>query len=161
MDILEFAMEKEKYSEHYYRQLAEKTASGGLAEIFNKLADDEAKHYDFIRQMKSTIPEDISRTDVLADAKEVFEGMRESTADFDFGISELELYEKARRIETDARDFYLKKADEVKDAWQKEIFRKLAQEEEKHYFLLDNIIEFVSRPQNWLENAEWYHLETY
>ena len=161
MDILEFAMEKEKYSEDYYRQLAGRAGSGGLAEILNKLADEEAKHYDFLRQMKSTIPEEISRTDVLGDAKEVFAGMRESAGEFDFGVSELELYEKARGIERDARDFYLKKADEVKDSRQKEIFRKLAEEEEKHYFLLDNIIEFVSRPESWLENAEWYHLETY
>lgn len=35
------------------------------------------------------------------------------------------------------------------------------EEEKKHYFLLDNIIEFVSRPEQWLENAEFYHLEEY
>jgi rubrerythrin len=43
----------------------------------------------------------------------------------------------------------------------KEIFLKLADEEKKHYFLLENIIDFVSRPQKWLENAEFYHLDEY
>ena len=27
--------------------------------------------------------------------------------------------------------------------------------------ILEGIIEFVSRPQTWLENAEWNHLEDY
>ena len=43
----------------------------------------------------------------------------------------------------------------------KRIFQKLAEEEKKHYFLLENIIQFVSRPETWLENAEFYHLEEY
>jgi len=27
--------------------------------------------------------------------------------------------------------------------------------------LLENIIDFISRPRNWLENAEWHHLDKY
>src|SRR3972149_1076231 len=42
----------------------------------------------------------------------------------------------------------------------KNIFTKM-KEENKHYFILENIINFVSRPQTWLENAEWHHLEEY
>jgi hypothetical protein len=36
-------------------------------------------------------------------------------------------------------------------------------EEDKHLRIMENIVEFVSRPEpgNWLENAEWHHLETY
>ena len=68
---------------------------------------------------------------------------------------------KAQDIEKESREFYLQKADEVQDHCQKGIFRKLAEEENKHYFLLDNIIEFVSRPEQWLENAEFHHLEDY
>ena len=44
---------------------------------------------------------------------------------------------------------------------QKDVFLKLADEEKKHYFLLGNIIEFISRPEHWLENAEFHHLEEY
>jgi rubrerythrin len=58
-------------------------------------------------------------------------------------------------------DFYLEKADQVEDPRQKEIFKNLAAEEKKHYFLLDNIVDFLSRPDQWLENAEFCHLEDY
>ena len=31
----------------------------------------------------------------------------------------------------------------------------------KHYRLMENLAEFVTRPQRWHEDAEFYHLEEY
>jgi hypothetical protein len=160
MNIFDFAMEKEKFSEDYYRQLAAKSNNKGLMTIFNMLADEEAKHYKIVSDTKKDIAPDLAETKVLSDAKNVFAKMRESAQSLNFNISEIELYKKAQNIEKQSRDFYLEKADEVAEA-QKEIFLKLADEEKKHYFLLENIIDFVSRPETWLENAEFYHLEEY
>ncbi|MFA5239896.1 MAG: ferritin family protein [Phycisphaerae bacterium] len=160
MNIFEFAMEKEKYSEDYYRQLAGKSSNAGLKTIFNMLAEEEAKHYKMVSDMKEDVNPDLAGTTVLSDAKDIFAKMKESAQKFDFNVSQIELYKKAMRFEKQSQDLYLEKADEVKKD-QKEIFLKLADEEKKHYFLLENIIEFVSRPQTWLENAEFYHLEEY
>ncbi|MBN1392247.1 MAG: ferritin family protein [Sedimentisphaerales bacterium] len=160
MNIFDFAMEKEKYSEDYYRQLAAQSNNKGLETVFNMLADEEAKHRKIVSDMKGDITADLAETTVLSDSKEVFEKMRESAQRFNFNISQTELYRKALKIEEQSRDFYIEKADEVAEA-QKEIFLKLADEEKKHYFLLENIIDFVSRPEMWLENAEFYHLEEY
>ncbi|HEW78629.1 MAG TPA: rubrerythrin, partial [Phycisphaerales bacterium] len=85
----------------------------------------------------------------------------ESNESFDFDIKQTGLYKKAQDIEKKSRDFYLKKANEVEEKHQKELFLKLADEEKKHYLLLDNIIEFVSMPETWLENAEFFHFEEY
>jgi len=161
MDILQFAMQKEKYSEDYYRQLAAETNNKGLQKIFNMLADEEAKHYTVVEKMKSKIPERVSKTDVLSDAKDAFKQMKEAVDKFSFEASQVQTYKKAQDIEKESREFYLQKANEVQDRCQKGIFRKLAEEENKHYFLLDNIIDFVSRPEQWLENAEFHHLEDY
>jgi rubrerythrin len=160
MNILEFAMEKEKYSEDYYRHLADKSNNKGLKAIFNMLADEEVKHYKIVSDMKEDVAPDLAETPVLSDAKDVFAKMREAVQSFNFDVSQTNLYRKAREIEEQSRDFYLEKANEVKES-QKEIFLKLADEEKKHYFLIDNIIDFVSRPETWLENAEFYHLEEY
>lgn len=165
MNIFDFAMEKEKFSEDYYRQLAAKSDNKGLKTIFNMLADEEAKHYKIVSDMQKDIAPELAETTILSEAKNVFAKMRESTERFDFNISEVELYKKALKIEQQSRDFYLEKADEIAEALkeiaQKEIFLELADEEKKHYFLLENIINFVSRPDTWLENAEFYHLEEY
>ena len=160
MNIFEFAMEKEKYSEDYYRQLAGKSNNKGLETVFNMLADEEAKHYKIVSDMKENVAPDLAETTVLSDAKDIFAKMQESTQDFNFDISQTELYRKAQNIEKQSQDFYLEKANEVEKT-QKEIFLKLADQEKKHYFLLESIIDFVSRPQTWLENAEWYHLDEY
>ncbi|MFZ0034573.1 MAG: ferritin family protein [Sedimentisphaerales bacterium] len=160
MNIFEFAMEKEKYSEDYYRRLAAKSNNKGLETVFNMLADEEAKHYKIVSDRKKDVAPDLAETTVLTDAKNVFAKMRESAQSFNFDISQTELYRKALKIEKQSQDFYLGKANDVEKT-HKEIFLKLADEEKKHYFLLENIIDFVSRPETWLENAEFYHLEEY
>jgi rubrerythrin len=125
------------------------------------LADEEAKHYKIVSDMKDDAPADLADTTVLSDAKDVFEKMHETAQNFDFDISQTELYRKAQDIEKQSQNFYLEKAKEVEEDFQKDSFLKLAEEEKKHYFLLENIIDFVSRPETWLENAEFNHLEEY
>ena len=142
MDIFEFAMEKEKYSEDYYRQLAGKSNNKGLETVFNMLADEEAKHYKIVSDMKEKMAPDLAEVTVLSDAKDVFASMRESAQSFNFDVSQTELYRKAQKIEEQSRDFYLERANEV-ETTQKEIFLKLADQEKRHYFLLENIIDFA------------------
>ena len=161
MDIFEFAKEKERYAEEFYRDRAAKSPDKGLAEIFLLLANEEEKHFDLIEKMQAEVPAELTETTVLSDATAIFEKIREGTKKFSFDKSELELYKEAQKIEQNARDYYLDKADQVEVQAQKDIFIKLAEEEKKHYFLLDNIIDFVSRPQQWLENAEFHHMEDY
>lgn len=161
MDIFEFAKEKEKYAEEFYRDRAAKSPDKGLAEIFLLLANEEEKHFDLIEKMQAEVPAELTETTVLSDATAIFEKIREGAKKFSFDRSELELYKEAQKIEQNARDYYLDKADQVEVQAQKDIFIKLAEEEKKHYFLLDNIIDFVSRPQQWLENAEFHHMEDY
>jgi len=160
MNIYEYAVQMEKDGEDYYRQLAQKTANKGLKTILTMLADEEVKHYNALEKMKTEKPH-IAETRILTDAKNVFVQIKESGESFDFDIKQTELYRKAQDIEKKSHEFYTEKANEVTEEYRKELFLKLADEERKHYLLLDNIIEFVSRPEHWLENAEFYHLDEY
>ncbi len=160
MDIFEYAMQMEKDGEDYYRQLADQTENKGVKTILKMLADDEVKHYNTIEEMKTKKPQ-MAETAILADAKNVFVQIKGSNEKFDFDTSEIELYKKAQDIEKRSEDFYREKVNQVEKKYQKDIFLKLADEEKKHYFLLENIIQFVSRPETWLENAEFCHLEEY
>lgn len=161
MNIFEFAMEKEKFSENYYRQLAEKAGHEGFKNIFHMLAKEESKHYKIVQQMGRKFPIKVAEAPVLRNAREVFEKMRESPEKFNFEVSELELYQKARDFETESMNFYLEKSEEVEDTRQKDIFKKLSDEEHKHFILLDKICDFVARPQWFLENAEMYRFDDY
>jgi len=161
MNIFEFAMDKEKYSELYYRDLAERASYPGLRNILNMLADEEVKHYHTVEQMKAGVPTDMADTPVLANTREIFEKMRESAEKFDFHVSEADLYAKAAKIEEESKRFYQQKAEEVKDAGQKRILKRLADEEQKHWLIVDRLRSFVARPETFLENAEIYHFNDY
>lgn len=161
MDIFEFALEKEQYSRDYYEQLKNKTSNTGLSNIFSMLMEEEKKHVEIIKQMRQQTPVTVTETDVLGNARAIFEKMRESAQTFTDDITEIELYEKARDIEKKARQFYLEKAREVTNPSHREIFEKLAAEEQKHFVLLERICDFVAKPQWFLENAEIYHFDDY
>jgi len=158
MDIYEFAMKMEKDGESYYRELAAKTANSGLRNIFTMLANAEVVHYNIFHKMKEKEKVKVAHTEIVSEVKNVFEKMREEHST-NVNIAQIEWYKKAQGIEKASRDFYLKQADAVKDQDQKENFLEIADEEKKHFFILERIIDFVSRPQTWLENAEWYQME--
>lgn len=161
MDIFEFAMEKEKYAEHFYRELAERSSNPGLTKILNMLADEEVKHYETVQAMQAQKAGRLTATPVLKNAQEIFTKMKDSVEKFDFDVSDANLYRKASDIEKQSRDFYLQKADEVQDEGQKAVFKQLAGEEEKHLLLVQRIGDFVARPETFLENAEMYHFDDY
>ncbi|OQA02862.1 MAG: Rubrerythrin [Planctomycetes bacterium ADurb.Bin401] len=161
MDIFEFAKEKEKFSENYYRRLSQKTTHEGFRNIFNMLAAEEAGHYKIVEEMQKHQQTQIADSPILSDAKKVFDSIRVSAERFNFDISEVQLYKKARRYEEESETFYRRKAEESEDPVHKDIFNKLADQEHKHYILLENIYSFAERPEYFLENAEIYRFDDY
>ncbi len=159
MDIYEYAMEMERDGENFYRELARKTPNKGLQSILAMLADAEVKHWKLFENMKRHDKIHMKETPIMDNVKNIFIQMKEQKQT-EVNVSEIELYRKAQEIERKSRDFYNKRSAEV-DASQKEVFLKIADEEKRHYFILEKIIDFVNRPAYWLENPEWYHLEDY
>ena len=73
----------------------------------------------------------------------------------------MRLYRKARELEKQSMDFYKQKAQEENNPEHQALFEQLAKEERKHFFIMDNLVEFMAKPERWLEFAEWYHLDEY
>ena len=161
MDIYEYAMQMEVDGERYYRELASITENPGLKNILTMLADAEVKHYHIFQKMKNNEKAETTDAEFLSGVKNIFVQMREKKEVLDVEKSQIELYEKAQDIEKKSEEFYLEKSDEVEEPERKEMFRKIAREEKRHYAILQNIIDFVSKPDTWLENPEWYHLDEY
>ena len=160
MDIFAFAMKMEKDGEAFYRKMAEKTTNSGIFNILEMLADEEVKHYEILKAMQVGRAS-LAETDVLGRAKNIFERLKDFGESLNVDTDQIHMYRQAMDIEKQSEDFYLDRADQVKEPGQKELFLKLAAEEKKHYFLLENVVEFISRPKSWLENAEFNHLEDY
>jgi rubrerythrin len=160
MDVFDYALQMEEDGETFYREIAQKTSNEGLQAILTMLANEEFKHYQAIDRMRQG-EYLITETTVLDDALNIFIEMKEQGERFESEQEQADIYARAQEIEKKSQQFYHEKAGQTDKDDQKKLFERLAKEEEKHYFLLENIIEFISRPKQWLENAEWYHLEEY
>ena len=161
MDIFAFAMEQEKYAEQFYRELAAKTDHSGLKSILTMLADEEVKHFQTVQKMQADTSITITDSPVLKNAKEVFTKIKEGAETFSFDTSEVDLYRKACDIESKSKQYYLEKAEEAGDADQKTLFKRLAEEENKHLTLVQGLCDFVAKPETYLEDAEFYHFDDY
>jgi rubrerythrin len=159
MDIYEFAMQMEQDGEHFYRSLASQSTHSGVTRILTMLADDEVKHYNIVKALAEKAHPAMARTTILDDAKNVFAGMKGSA--FDLEGMQVDLYTQAQEIEQRSQDFYTEKAELVTDPTAKMILLQIADEERRHYFLIDHMIEFLHRPYNWVEDAEFTRLGDY
>jgi rubrerythrin len=159
MDIYSYAMQMEKDGENYYREIAAQSTNTGIRNILIMLADAEVRHYQTFQKMKTHEALPIADLSYLSSVKNFFAEMRERKRTITNG-TQTALYQKAQKLEEKTRDFYREKAGEV-DQTRKEVFLKIANEEQKHYDIMENLIVMLQRPESWLENAEWYRLEEY
>jgi len=161
--IFTYAIELKKEKEAFYRQLSQDAKFNGVRELFGLLADEEARHRKAIEEMENRVDVKLTATTIKEDAKRVFAKMRADIVKQEpaFEHRTLQLYHKALQYEEKAEAFYLAKSKEASDSCQQEMFMSIATQERQHKAVIQAIIDFVSKPERWLENAEWYHLEEY
>ncbi len=159
MDIFEFAMQMELDGAKLYRELAEKSQDAGVKAILGQMAEDEDKHYAILKSMSEAAEPEMAETSVLTDAINIFAGITKD--DLDLSGEQVDVYRRAAEIEAKSEAFYVEKAGEVDNAAQRELLLRLADEEKRHKHLLEGMVEFLSEPQAWLENAEFTNLENY
>ncbi len=164
MNIFEFAMKMEEDGREYYLKNAEKTNLPELKKVLTELADDELKHYKIFKALKDKEKAEYreeEKTTILSTTKNVFEALKSQGKEHVFGGEVRSIWETAMDIEIKSEKLYRDNANELDDTDQKEIFNKIADEERRHQLVIENVMEFLDRPTQWLENAEWHHLEDY
>ena len=163
VQLIDYALQMEKDGEVFYRQCAASTADKGVAGIMRRLADAEIIHYKVLQALKEERKADLPKATVQGDMRNLFRELIDSGARFGGEKSELDLYRKARDMEARAKEFYEDGARQSTTTEGRDLFLRIAKEEELHVAFIDGIIEFVERaePGKWLENAEWFHQEDY
>jgi len=161
MDVYAYAMQMEKDGESYYRECAARTGSAGLRRILLMLADAEVTHYELFRRMRDREEAVLPEGALVEQVKNVFAELREREGVAGVRSSEVELYRKAQDLERRSWELYEGEAARAVSPAERLTLERIAVEERRHFRILEGIIDFVSRPEQWLENAEWYHLEEY
>ncbi|MFO7820890.1 MAG: ferritin family protein [Lentisphaeria bacterium] len=158
MNIFDFAMQKEKDAEAFYRDLAERSNSKGLNNIYTHLADAESKHCAVVKHMKEHKSEP-AYTNIMDDVATVFNKMSSNKDELlKLDRQQVRVYEKAREIEKESIDLYTAKANETENPEHKQILQQLAEQEKMHYAIVDQLVEAVLIPETWVENGEFSHI---
>lgn len=155
MSIFDYAMQLEQEGKTLYDGFAESAPQKKLKGIFRELAEQEERHYQIFKKMKEDQDATLEGTSFLNNVKSVFSEWKQNKAKFNFDMSQVDLYRKALEIEQKSKEFYQEKAKEVPDGKQKEIFLKIAHEEQAHYDVIANIVDFLEKPERWVEHAEF------
>uniref|UniRef100_A0A7S4FNN2 Rubrerythrin diiron-binding domain-containing protein n=1 Tax=Eutreptiella gymnastica TaxID=73025 RepID=A0A7S4FNN2_9EUGL len=152
MDVLDYLLKVEKDGEEYYRGLAEKATNPGFKRILTMLADDEARHYQAIEDMAHSGDTGMGKSTILKTTKSVFDQIRaDPTVDLLAAKDQLELYAAARDLEARNRDEYIARASAASDPKVRALFELVANEEQKHYIMIDELIQFIQRD----EEPDW------
>ena len=159
MKIFEMAIELELNGEQFYRSLAEDAKSSGLKTIFNMLADDETKHKSVFEKMQSEDHSEISDTLIIKEANTIFQQLNKDH--FTNEKKQLDVYKRALELEQKSIEYYEELIDLAEDEKAKSALVKIIAEEEKHSDLLEFLIEYVAKPDTWVEDAEFYLKEDY
>ncbi|MDP8265901.1 MAG: ferritin family protein [Candidatus Aceula meridiana] len=155
MHILDFAMQVELRGQELYKDFEKSAPNQGMKTIFRMLHDQEKKHFETFQRMKEKKDIEFSQDSFLDDVKNIFTGWKENKDKIDFSLLQADVYRKALDLEKKSIDFYKDKAKESNDANEKEIFDKIAKEEKTHFDIIENMIDFITKPERWVENAEF------
>jgi rubrerythrin len=159
MNIFDFAMKMELDGKAYYEKLSAEAAVAGLKTIFVRLAADEQKHYDTIKAIKSGTSGAMADSTVLEEAKNLFMDLMEDKNIVGSLKRSLDGYEYARKIEADSVRFYEDAAGKESNPDTAKLLLQIADEEKKHYNIMDNLYDFTLAPQYFLAWGEFSNLK--
>jgi len=158
MNVYEYAMKVEVEGEQYYRNLAKECDDAGLRQVFNMLADEEVKHFKTFEAMRNNAPIPTQEeSDIFLNAKSIFEKFQGEKTCNNLEKDQVEAYKRALQLEEKSYEFYVQKAAEIDNPEQKAAFLKIAKEEEYHKTLMENIIEYITNPERFIESAEFHN----
>ncbi len=146
--IFEYALQREKEGYQFFKSNAEKTGHAAAAQVFQKLANEELKHIEYLKKLMKAEGDKTGETEALLEAEGWFEDKaQEEQLDqtlIESMIPDVAVLRTAYLIESDLSEFY-EKAAANSEGTAKKAFEQLARWERGHeaYFkdLHDKVFE--------------------
>lgn len=159
MNVLDYAMKVELQGKAYYENMAASAGMPGLKTIFTELAADEQKHYDTLRRLKEGETWGMADSRATEQARDVFsELLRDRNLPAELREA-LDAYRLALKVEAQSVKMYEEMAKKEEDPVIVQLFLRIANEEKKHYNVLENVCDFIMRPKYYLEWREFGNLD--
>jgi rubrerythrin len=161
MNVFDFASQMEQDGKAYYEKLAQDCRFPGLKGLFLRLAADEQKHYETFQKMKAEGGRVVmADSDALDEAQNLFAELLEQKEKAEAGDNP-EGYRHAMKLEADSFRFYEDAAAKEQDEVVKALLLRIAEEEHRHFMILENVYNFINAPKQYLAWREFSNLEEF
>jgi len=161
MNILEFAIQMELDGEKYYTKQAEIHKDNILSTVFVMLAKDESIHAKVLQDKANEQSFNLKQNETLSVAKNIFSNLEAIRIGIKQVPNQLDAYRFALEKEKASIALYQKYSLESTDEESKKLYESLMKQEEVHYEIIDQLISLISRPEEWVESAEFGLREEY
>ncbi len=161
MNNLEFAISMENDGESYYTHQAEMNRENSLYNLFLNLAHDEKIHAKILRNKFDGKSYELSENTAVFEPKSLFKGADDFKIDFKKVPSQLDLYNVIFDREKASVELYKEMLASASNPKDQTLFEFLVVQETKHQAIFEGLVSLLTRPEEWVENAEFGVREEY
>jgi rubrerythrin len=160
MDVIDYALQMEKDGKAFYERSAAASPHDEIKQIFQYLAEEEDRHYNFFKRLKegdSAGAEEELNTDrpTIAGTKNVFVQLAEDKRENSFGEDVRSVWKEALKIEEAAVRLYTEHARKETNVERKGLLERIAEEERNHIYLIDNMLSFMADPDTFVDSKKF------
>jgi rubrerythrin len=161
MELLELALSMEYDLKDFYNKQAELNDGNSLCTIFKLLEKEEEKHAQILKSYNNLIELPLTDSTILSDVKSIFKETDNFKSEIKKLPNQLDVYRMALEKEEQSLKFYQDLFDKASDEKSKKVFGYLIDQEDKHCIIMEELVKLVTRPEEWVESAEFGRREDY
>jgi rubrerythrin len=155
-ESLKMAIDLEKEGNKYYAKHAKEVEDQLSKKVLKSLAEWELEHIEAIKRIaegKKVSADELTKVDMEAKTREVFEEFAESEKD-KWKAQNTEIYDHALELEEKLYHLYEDLKEDSEDEEETEFFEALMGEENKHYETLANVLYYYTDSVRWISEEE-------
>ncbi len=161
MELLSLALTLEEDLQSFYQKQAELHQGNSLQIVFELLAKEEEKHVEILMSHADKIDIPLRDNDILAEIRPIFKEISDFKSEIKLYATQLDAYRMALDKEIESLNFYRDLQNKSSEEASKQVFGYLIQQEDKHCIILEELVKLVTRPEEWVESAEFGLREEY
>ncbi len=161
MDTLQLALSLEIDLQKYYYEQAERNKENSLYVVFSMLAKEEENHAKILQSEADKLTLPVQTDNILVEARKLFKQLGDFKTDIKDLPSQLDSYRMALEMEQKSLKFYTNLHDNAPDEKAKITFQYLLKQEDIHCTIMEELVKITTRPEEWVESAEFGLREDY
>ncbi|HWT74649.1 MAG TPA: ferritin family protein [Mobilitalea sp.] len=159
MNTIDFAINMEREGQKFYLEQAELNKENELHKVFLILADAEKEHINLLKKRKQLEPIVLNDKLRRLDMKKAFKEIKDCRKDRK--EKQLDIYRLAYAQEEKSICLYFDLLTKTSVPENVELYTYLIQQEKEHRNLFEDLVILLTRPEEWVESAEFGEREEY